>query len=338
MRVLITGGGGYIGSVLAGMLLEKGHEVTVLDRFFFGEEVLKDIADRITMVKGDVRWTGPEIMKGVDAVVDMAAISNDPAGELSKEKTLQINFEGRVKIGKMAKQAGVKRYIAASSCSVYGFSDSIPDETSKVNPLTTYAEANILWENGVLPLSDKNFSVTVFRQATVYGLSNRMRFDLAINAMTLALFSAGEVSIQKNGEQWRPFVHVRDTSNAFIKALETDAEVVNGQIFNVGSNEQNYQIMPLARLVAESLGLEFKYKWFGSPDNRSYRVNFDKIAEKLDFKPKYTPAEGAKEVYEAIKSGRVDPNSDKTITVKWYKELIEIDKILKEIKINDVIL
>lgn len=338
MKILITGGAGYIGSVLVRMLLEEGYDVVVLDRLFFGRESLKDVEDRIRIIKDDIRWFNPSILSGIDVVIDMAALSNDPSGELDPQKTLEINYKGRVRVAKLAKKHGVKKYILASSCSVYGFQEGILNENSPVNPLTTYAKANVLWESETLPLADKKFCVTSLRQATVYGLSFRMRFDLAINAMVLSLFKNGKIPIMRDGTQWRPFVHVKDTSRAFIKVIEADSELVNGQIFNVGSNEQNFQIFQLAKMIADSLGLDFTYEWYGSPDNRSYRVSFDKIRNVLNFTPRYTPKDGAREIFEALKNGILPIDDPKTITVKWYKTLIEMDKILKETKINDRLL
>ncbi len=338
MRVLVTGGAGYIGSILSRMLLERGYDVVILDRLFFGTDPIKDILDQVKLIKDDVRWFDPSVLDGIDVVMDLAALSNDPTGELDPSKTMEINYKGRVRVANLAKKKGVKRYILASSCSVYGFQEGVLDENSKTNPLTTYAKANLLAEQEVLPLADKNFVVTALRQATVYGYSPRMRFDLAINGMVLGFYKKGKIPILRDGTQWRPFVHVRDTSKAFILTMEADEEVVNGQIFNVGSNEQNYQIFPLAKLVAESIGLPFEYEWYGFPDHRSYRVSFDKIAKELKFKPDYTPKEGAREVYEALKDGRADPDDLRTITVKWYKHLLYMQKFLREVEVNGVIL
>lgn len=323
MKVLITGGAGYIGSILTRMLLERGYEVKILDRFFFGKDSIKEIEDRVEIFEDDVRNFEPSILSGVDAVIDMAALSNDPSGELDPSLTLEINYKGRLRVAKLAKKHGVKKYILASSCSVYGFQDGILNENSKVNPLTTYAKANVLWENETLPLADKKFCVTALRQATCYGFSYRMRFDLAINGMVLGFFKDGKIPIMRDGTQWRPFVHVKDTSEAFIKVLETEEELVNKQVFNVGSNDQNYQIFPLAELIANSIGLEFNYEWYGSPDNRSYRVDFSKISKVLNFKPKFSPREGAKEVFDKLKDEILSPNDLRNITVKWYKSLME---------------
>ncbi|MEM2995370.1 MAG: NAD(P)-dependent oxidoreductase [Candidatus Bathyarchaeia archaeon] len=338
MKVLVTGGAGYIGSILLRLLVEKGYDVTCLDRFFFGTDPIKDVMDKIRVVKDDIRWFKPEILRGVDAVFDLASLSNDPSGELDPQKTLEINYMGRVGVAKLSKKYGVARYVLASTCSVYGFQDGILTEESKLNPLTTYAKANVLAEREILPLADKGFTVTALRQATVYGFSPRMRFDLAINGMVLGFFKNGKIPIMRDGKQWRPFIHIRDTSNAFIKVLEADQELVNGQIFNVGSNEQNVQIFDLAKLVAESINLPFNYEWYGSPDTRSYRVSFDKIKRTLKFEPQYTPKQGAKEVFEALKEGKISADDPKTITVKWYKHLLEMHKFIKDVEVKGIIL
>ncbi|MEM3443221.1 MAG: SDR family oxidoreductase, partial [Candidatus Bathyarchaeia archaeon] len=299
---------------------------------------IKDIVDKITLIKDDVRWFNPEILEGIDAVFDLASLSNDPSGELDPQKTLEINYKGRVRVAKLSKKHGVKRYVLASTCSVYGFQEGILTEESNLNPLTTYAKANVLAEKEIMPLANKNFTVIALRQATVYGFSPRMRFDLAINGMVLGFFKNGKIPIMRDGKQWRPFIHVKDTSNAFLTVLEADNELVNGQIFNVGSNEQNMQIFDLAKLVAESINLPFNYEWYGSPDARSYRVSFDKIKKTLNFKPQYTPKNGAREVFDALKDGKLNADDPKTITVKWYKHLLEMHALIKEIEVKGVIL
>ncbi len=323
MKVFVTGAGGYIGSVLVPMLLESGHEVVAVDRFLFGREVLPEGAEGLTVVEEDVRRLEPVHLEGADAVVDLAALSNDPAGELDPEKTWEVNHRARVRVAGMAKQRGVRRYILPSSCSVYGYQDGLLDESSGVNPLTTYAKANFRAERDVLPMADGRFCVVVIRQATVYGYSPRMRFDLAINGMVRGFFRNGRIPILRDGTQWRPFVHVRDTCRAMLTLLEAPEELVNGEVFNVGSDDQNVQIMPLARRVAEALGVPFEYEWYGLPDHRSYRVSFRKIAERLGYRTSHTVEDGAREVYQALQEGRVDPDDPRTITVGWYKHLME---------------
>lgn len=338
MRVLVTGGAGYIGSVLSRILLEKGYDISCLDRFFFGKEALEDISDKITLVKDDIRWFDPEILRGVDAVFDLASLSNDPSGDLDPQKTLDINYKGRVRVATLSKKYKVEHYVLASTCSVYGFQEGTLNEDSKLNPLTTYAKANMMAEKDVLPLADNSFTVTVLRQATVYGFSHRMRFDLAINGMTLGFFRNGKIPIMRDGKQWRPFVHVKDTSGAFIKTLESDKKLVNGQTFNVGSNEQNVQVFDLAKTVAESIRLPFAFEWYGSADIRSYRVSFDKIKQQLGYKTNYTPKEGAKEVFNSLKEGRLNPDDLRTITVKWYKHLLEAHELVKDLEVNGALL
>jgi nucleoside-diphosphate-sugar epimerase len=334
----VTGGAGYIGSIMSRILLEKGYNVTCLDRLFFGTDSVKDIVDRITLVKDDVRWFNPEILKGIDAIFDLAALSNDPSGELEPQKTLDINYKGRARVANLAKKYGIKKYIFAGTCSVYGFQEGIITEESGLNPLTTYAKANMMAEKVVLPLAGKNFSATVLRQATVYGFSYRMRFDLAINGMVLGYYRNGKIPIMRDGKQWRPFVNIKDTSQVFIKVLEAEPELVNGQIFNVGSDEQNVQIFDLAKLVAEACNLPFNYEWYGDPDTRSYRVSFNKIKETLNFKPQTTIEKGAKNVFDALKEGKLNPDDPRTITVKWYKHLLEMQQFLKDIEIDGMLI
>jgi len=338
MKVLVTGGAGYIGSVLSRLLLEKGYKVAILDRLFFGKDSIKDISDQIQLIREDSRWYEPGILKGIDAVLDLAALSNDPSGELDPGKTLEINHQARARTAKLAKKHGVSRYVLASSCSVYGFQEGMLTEQSTPNPLTTYAKANILAEQDNLPLADKKFTSTAVRQATVYGYSPRMRFDLAVNGMALGFFKNGKIPIMRDGKQWRPFVHVKDTSAAFVRVLEAEPELVNGQIFNVGSNDQNVQVFDLAKTVAEAINLPFNFDWYGSTDTRSYRVSFDKIGQTLGYKPMLGPKDGAREVYDALKQGRLNGDDPRTITVKWYKQLMEMHSVLKEIEQNGVVL
>jgi nucleoside-diphosphate-sugar epimerase len=338
MHVLVTGGAGYIGSVLSRTLIEKGYRVAVLDRLFFGTGPLEDIMDKITLIKDDVRDFEPAILNGIDAVLDLASLSNDPSGELDPQKTLEINYKGRVRVAKLSKTHKLKRYVLASTCSVYGFQEGNLTEESQVNPLTTYSKANVYAEKEILPLADGHFTATALRQATVYGLSQRMRFDLAINGMVLGFFKNRKIPIMRDGQQWRPFVHVKDTCNAFIKTLESEPELVNGQVFNVSSNEQNVQIFDLAKLVAEAVNLPFNYEWYGTPDKRSYKVSFDKINRTLNYRTVHTLKQGAKEVFDALQNGGVNPDDPKTITVKWYSHLLEMHDFLKDVEKNGTLL
>jgi nucleoside-diphosphate-sugar epimerase len=273
----------------------------------------------------------------VDAVCDLAALSNDPAGELDPQKTLDINHAARARMAKMAKAHGVSRYVLASSCSIYGFQDHVVDETSPINPLTTYAEANGLAESSNLPLASEAFCVTALRQATVYGLSRRMRFDLAINGMTLSLFKQGRVKIMRDGRQWRPFVHVRDTCRAFIAVLEADPAKVSGEIFNVGSDDQNVQIGPLAERVSAAVGIKYDPDWYGDVDRRSYRVSFAKIGKRLGYRTEKQPEDGAREIFEALQKGALT-DGPTTNTLNWYKTLIQWNQTMKEVAPHGIVL
>ncbi|CAN5582098.1 MAG: NAD-dependent epimerase/dehydratase family protein [Actinomycetota bacterium] len=336
--ILVTGAGGYIGSVLTRILLEAGYRVVAVDRFFFGRETLPAQNANLQVVRTDIRWMDESLFEGVYGVIDLAALSNDPAGELDADKTWAVNHRGRARVARLAKANGVSRYILPSSCSIYGFQEGLLDEGSPVNPLTTYAKANLAAEGDTLALGDNDYCVVVLRQATVYGLSPRMRFDLAINGMARGLFKSGVLPILRDGLQWRPFVHVKDTSRAMLAMLGASRELVNGEIFNVGSDEQNVQVMPLARMVAEALGLEFVHEWYGLPDHRSYRISFQKIGRVIGYQTQLTPADGAREVHEALQSGDLDPDDPRTITVDWYKSLIQMHDFLKETELEGVLL
>jgi nucleoside-diphosphate-sugar epimerase len=329
--LLVTGAGGYIGSTLVPMLLEHGHKVRALDRFFFGRELLPE-HDRLEIVREDARHVKPEHLQGIDYVIDLVALSNDPAGEQFQAETYAINHVARANIATMAKKAGVKRYILPSSCSIYGFSEPsvIVDETAETNPLTNYARANEKAELDVLPLASNDFVVVVLRQATVYGYSPRMRFDLAINGMTYGAWKTGVLPLMRDGSQWRPMVHVKDAALAQIFMLTADARKINGQIFNVGSEENNYQLGPLAEKVAALVPRDVRIEWYGDPDRRSYRVSFDKIRS-IGYRTRHIAEDGVTELCDALAAGKVD-RTTKTITLDWYRELVAWHKRIREIE------
>lgn len=313
MKILVTGAGGYIGSTLVPMLLAQGHQVRAIDRFFFGRERLPQ-HEALETIEMDVRHVGRTQIEGVDAVIDLVAISNDPAGEMFRGQTWEINRRARYHCARLAKQAGVWRYVLPSSCAVYGFQDGEANEDTPPNPLTTYAKANLHAERDVLRLADDRFCVTVLRQATAYGPSPRMRFDLSLNVMTYEALMRGIVTVGRDGTQWRPFAHVADLARAQMFMLDAPATVVNGQIFNAGG--ENVQLKSLAESISRATGA--KIAWEGQPDKRSYRVSFDKL-EALGFKRSRSIHDGVREVVEAVRNG-LDRTPD-TITLEWYKRI-----------------
>lgn len=320
MKILVTGASGYIGSTLVPMLLEAGHAVRAVDRFFFGGEHLPEHPG-LQKIREDSRRLTERHLEGVEAVIDLVAISNDPSGDLFPAATLEINWASRVHTAKLAKRMGARRYILPSSCSIYGYQgpDFVADENAKPNPLTTYARANAQAEVDVLALASPDFTVVALRQATVYGLSPRMRFDLAINGMACGAFQKGELPLMRDGSQWRPMVHVRDTSRAQIMMLDAPAESVSGQIFNVGSAANVYRIGELGERVAAAVPREVKIKWYGDADNRSYRVSFDKI-EALGFRAEFRAEDGVQEICRALEAGQL-AHTPRTITLEWYRRL-----------------
>lgn len=338
-KVVVTGAGGYIGTQLVRDLISQGHQVLGVDRFFFGVETLAEFKDNknLNLLKKDIRDLGVADLKNYDAVFDLACLSNDPAGEIDPQLTYQINRDGRIHVAKTAKSAGVKQYVLSSSCSVYGQGDTPRlTEDSPTNPISVYAKSTLEAERHNLALADDNFTVTALRNATVFGLSTRMRFDLVVNLMTLTAFQKSRIIVMGGGEQWRPLVHLSDVSNAFITVLNSDSKKINNQIFNVGLD--NFQIKNLAYLVREHL--PFPIEIDTAPDDadkRDYNVVFDKALEILDFKAKTSVSAGIIEIYNALKNGTVETGA-RSVTVQWYRNILEAKKLIDSISIDNRII
>jgi nucleoside-diphosphate-sugar epimerase len=320
----ITGAGGYIGSKMTLRLLNEGHNVIALDRFFFGD-VFEEIRfkNNLRIVKGDTRTFDKNILSDVDVVIDLASISNDPAAELVPELTREINYKGSVRVAHVAREMGVPRYIFAASCSAYGFEYDEVFETSPLHPLSEYARSKVDAEKEILAMRDDTFCVTSLRSATVYGLSEmRMRFDLIVNIMTLHAFKNNKIFITGGGEQWRPLVHIDDAISAFLLVANAPTNAVAGQAFNVGSTDQNFTV----NQVAEMFPLHFPQltieKVEGKADARSYRVNFDKIKSVLGFIPQKSIHDGIVEIRNALENGEIT-DTGKTNTVQYYRGLID---------------
>lgn len=332
--ILVTGASGYIGSVLVPMLLKKNYKVRALDRFFFGNFLKKN--KNLTILKADTRHLKSSYFRKIYAVIDLAALSNDPSGEYFKKETMNINFKARFSCARLAKKNNVKRYVLPSSCSIYGFNESIVNEKSKVNPLTTYAKANLLAERNILPLSNKNFCVTVLRQATIFGYSPRMRYDLAINGMTEEAFRTKKLPIMRDGSQIRPMLHVKDTSRAIIMMLEKDNKIINKQIFNVGSKECTRSINDMAKIVKENIK-DAKLKWYGNPDVRSYNVDFSKISS-LGFKKLYDLNYGVREIISKLRQSKKNYKKKINITLDWYQSLEQLAPYIFDCQIKKKII
>jgi nucleoside-diphosphate-sugar epimerase len=304
MRILVTGERGYIGTVLTSMLVDAGHAVTGLDtdlyeRCTFGTEI-----PDILSIRKDIRDAMVSDLKGFDAVVHLAALSNDPLGNLNPELTYEINHHGTVRIAKLAKEAGVRRFLFSSSCSTYGTAgDDILSEEAEFNPVTPYGHSKVLSERDVAALADATFSPTFLRNATAYGVSPRLRFDLVLNNLVAWAFTTGRILLKSDGSPWRPLVHVEDICRSFIVTLEAPRDLVHNRAFNVGRTIENYRIRDLAEIVKETVpGCSIEYAAGAGPDKRCYRVDFGLIEKTFpDFRPRWDARSGAQQLYEAYK-------------------------------------
>lgn len=328
MRVVVTGGGGYLGTWVTALLLEKGHSVRSFDRFCFSRDAIEEFSGNpnYESVEGDIRnlQNYPNLLDDADAVIHLAGLANDPSCDLDPEMTIDVNIDASLELLNMAARKKIRRFAFASSCSVYGQGvHEFLDELSPTNPVSAYAVSKIDVEKVVLGMKSDTFEPVAARMATLFGWSRRMRFDLAVNQMTATAVTTDKIKVMGGGKQWRPFVHVRDAARAFVMMVEAPAEKISGEAFNVGSDDQNVQILDLAKQVAEVLGgieLDIQRE---DDDRRTYRVVFDKIKNVLGYETETTIKDAIKEIEADIRAKGYDPFDEQFFNVRRMQTLLK---------------
>ncbi len=324
MRICVTGSEGYLGSLLVPELLKRGFEVTGLDTGFYKERNLyRPGWNTVATITKDLRNIEPKDFAGIDAVVHMAELSNDPAGQLAPHITYEINHKGSIRLAEAARTAGVKRFVYMSSCSVYGVADKdFVDEQSPVNPQTAYAECKSYVERDMKPLATNDFSPVFMRNATAYGASPKMRFDIVLNNLAGLAWTTKEIKMTSDGTPWRPLVHGLDIARAIIAVLDAPKDAIHNEVFNVGDGAHNYRVKEVAEIVAAAFpGCTVSFGT-NSSDNRSYRVNFDKIRKHLPgFKCEWDAKRGAEQLATLFKKIDMTPEVFQFRTFTRLKQL-----------------
>ncbi len=329
MRVLVTGIDGYLGAVMAPVLLGRGHDVVGLDAGFYREGRLYHPPGPPTpVITKDIRRVAPADLRGFDAVVHLAELSNDPLGQHRPQVTYAINGDGSAALARLSKQAGVRRFLYSSSCSVYGIGDGEwKAEASSTQPLTAYAACKLRTEAVLGVLADAEFSPTMLRNATAYGASPCMRFDIVLNQFAGLAWTSGQIVMNSDGSPWRPLVHVRDIAEAFACVLEAPVEAVHNQVFNVGCNEENYRVREIAEIVAATMPSSTVAYGPANNDGRSYRVSFDKITNGLPgFACRWTAEKGAAELREVFERINLTPER---FQFRAFTRLAQLEHLLQ---------
>jgi nucleoside-diphosphate-sugar epimerase len=335
MRVLVTGHEGYIGSVMVPLLIDAGHEVVGLDTGLYEACSFGDRRHQVAGVRLDIRNVEPHHLEGFEAVVHLAALSNDPLGDLDAQLTYDINHLASVRLARAARQAGVERFLFASSCSLYGASGTGTPltEDAPFNPVTPYGESKILVEQDVTRLATPDFSPVFFRNATAYGVSPHLRVDIMVNNLVGYAVTTGQVLIKSDGSPWRPLVHVEDICRAFLATLEADRRRTHNQAFNVGITEENFRVREVAEMVEAVTGCQASFAEGASADARDYRVDFGRIQRVLpEFQPRWTVQKGVEELYEAYR--RYDLSEAEFLGGR-YVRLNEIKRLQSEGRLDD---
>lgn len=336
MRILVAGAGGFIGLPLCKELVRRKHEVLAFDRYFFGIK-----PDDCEIICGDSRNVKRETFHNVEAIIDLSGLSNDATGDLDPELTREINGRGGAALAMMAAKAGVRRYLYSSSASVYGHGEKRGlAETDRCHPQTTYAQSKLYAEKGIALAAEDHpgFEPVILRNATVFGVAPRMRFDLAVNVMTMRAWRDRVIYVMGGGEQWRPFIHIDDVVRAFVLCLEAPAEAVSGQIFNVGGDSMNHQVCAIAAMVREFIPDVAIHQIPDDPDKRSYHLSFVKIKEMLGFETMSDVNTGIFQIVKALETGRIEPLEPTGYTLGWYKALIEWEKRIRELTLDGRVL